>query len=181
LPGRSATFGARLGAGAIDWLICGALSYLVTILVALISGGDRDSTVGVVAFAILVSAPIVAYFAFFWARGGATPGMRAVGLRTVDEQGRPLGVARALLRAVAALASAASVLVILVTAFSDEPDGGYSAGAVVVLVAALAFAALSLLGHLWLLVDRRQTWHDRVFGLAVVPAEALAAEPASSD
>jgi uncharacterized RDD family membrane protein YckC len=171
LPGPSATFGARLGAGALDWLLSGAASYLVVIVLGTLSGDDGDSTLGVVVLAALASVPIVAYFAFFWARGGATPGMRTVGLRVLDEEGEPIPARRALLRAVAALASAASAVAILVTAFSDRPDGGYSAGTVAVFGAALAVAVLSLSGHLWLLVDRRQTWHDRVFRLVVV-AEA---------
>jgi uncharacterized RDD family membrane protein YckC len=89
-------------------------------------------------------------------------------------------VARALLRAVVALADAASFFVILVTGFSDRPEGGYSAGTVAVFIVAVAFAAVSLLGHLWLLVDKRQTWHDKIFELTVTRAEAAVAEPATS-
>jgi uncharacterized RDD family membrane protein YckC len=180
LPDRSADFGPRLGAGTLDWVICGSLSFVAALVVGVISGDGADSTFGVVALAVLASAPIVTYFAYFWARGGATPGMRAVGIRVAGEGGRPVGVARALLRAVVALADAASVFVILVTGFSDRPDGGYSAGAVAVFVVAVGFAAVSLLGHLWLLVDKRQTWHDKIFELAVTRAEATVAEPATS-
>jgi uncharacterized RDD family membrane protein YckC len=180
LPDRSADFGPRLGAGTLDWVVCGSLSVVVALVAGVISGDGDDSTLGVVVLAVLASAPIVTYFAYFWARGGATPGMRAVGIRVVGEAGGPVGVTRALLRAVLALADAASVFVILLTGFSDRPDGGYSAGTAAVFVVAVAFAVVSLAGHLWLLVDKRRTWHDRLVGLVVVPAEATAAEPVAS-
>jgi uncharacterized RDD family membrane protein YckC len=180
LRASNAGFWPRLRAGTLDWLVCGSLVFVLALAVGVVSSDGGDSTIGVVVLAVLASAPIVTYFAYFWARGGATPGMRVVGLRVMGEDGGMVGVPRALLRAVVALADAAAVLAILVTGFSDRPEGGYSDGAVVVLVLALAFAAVSLLGHLWLLVGRRQTWHDRLFGLLVVPAEATATEPAVS-
>jgi uncharacterized RDD family membrane protein YckC len=172
LPGPSATFGARLGAGAIDWTICAALYFASAIAVAAISGGEGDSTWGTAAFVALGSIAVVAYFTAFWVRSEATPGMRALGLRLEGDGRSPVGPFRLLLRAAAALVSGASVLVILVTAFSDSPDGGYSSGALSLLVAAAVVAGLSLVGHLWLLVDGRQTVQDRLFRLAVVPVEA---------
>jgi uncharacterized RDD family membrane protein YckC len=182
LSDRSAGFARRLGAGTLDWALCVLLASVIALFVGggLSVGGEEDTTLGSVVLGLLGSAVVVAYFAGFWARGGASPGMRALGIRLVDAEGRPPGAVQALLRAIAALASAASAFVILVTAFSDRPGGGYSTGVLAVFVAALAVAALSLLGHLWLLADKRQTWHDRLFGLLVVSAEATAAEPAAS-
>jgi uncharacterized RDD family membrane protein YckC len=168
---NAASFERRLAAGSLDWLICWTLYIVIGLGAAAITGSDGDTTLGLAVFIGLTSAPVVAYFAYFWARSGATPGMRAVGIRIETEAGSQPTSRRALIRALAALASAASVFVILYTAFSDRPEGGYSAATLAVFVVALVLAALSLLGHLWLLVDRRQTWHDRVFRLVVV-AEA---------
>jgi uncharacterized RDD family membrane protein YckC len=167
----AASFGRRLAAGALDWTICLALYTVVGLVTAAIAGADGDTTLGLAIFIGFVSAPVVAYFAYFWTRSGATPGMRAVGIRVENETGTQPSPRRALLRALAALVSGASVFVILYTALSDRPEGGYSAATLTVFVVALVLAALSLVGHLWLLVDRRQTWQDRLFRLVVV-AEA---------
>jgi uncharacterized RDD family membrane protein YckC len=180
LRASNAGFWPRLTAGTLDWLVCGSLVFVLALAVGVVSPDGDDSTIGVVVLAVLASAPIVTYFAYFWARCGATPGMRAVGVRVTGEDGGVVGATRALLRAVVALADAAAVLVMLVTGFSDRPESGYSAGAVVVFVVAVAFAAVSLLGHLWLFLDKRQTWHDMLFGLLVVPAQATAPESAVS-
>jgi uncharacterized RDD family membrane protein YckC len=179
LPDRSASFSARLRGGAVDWAICGALAYVIVLVVALLSGDGGDSTIGVVAYASFASAVIVGYFAYFWASRGATPGMRAAGVRVVGEDGGRLGVARAVLRAAAALVSGVSALVVLVTLFSDRPERGYSTATIVLFVAALTLGTTSLLGHLWLLRDRR-TWHDKLFGLVVVPAETTTAAAQTS-
>jgi uncharacterized RDD family membrane protein YckC len=187
LPGPSATFAARLGAGAIDWAICAAFYFAGAAIVAAIFGGEGDSTWGTAAFVAFGSVAVVAYCTAFWARSGATPGMRALGLQLEGDGRSPVGPLRLLLRAAAALVSGASVLVILVTVFSDSPDGGYSSGALSLLVAAAVVATLSLAGHLWLLIDGRQTLQDRLFGLVVVPVEARdatspsAATPARPD
>jgi uncharacterized RDD family membrane protein YckC len=179
LPGRSAgRFGPRLAAGVLDWAICGALSYVIVLFVGALSGGG-DSTIGAVAVASLASLVIVGYFAYFWVRRGATPGMRAARVRVVGEDGERLGVGRAVLRAAAALVSAASAFVVLVTFFSDRPEGGYSSATIVLVITALTLGTISLLGHLWLLRDRR-TWHDMLFGLVVLPVEPTAGTPAAS-
>jgi uncharacterized RDD family membrane protein YckC len=184
---RAAGFGRRLHAGAIDWGICTGLFFASAMVVAVVSGGEADSTWSTAVLVILASTGVIAYFTYFWARAGATPGMRSAGLHLEADGGRPLGLVRLLLRAAAALVSGASVLVIVVTLFSDSPDGGYSGAVLAPLVAALLVAGLSLLGHLWLLVDGRQTLQDRLFRLAVVPVEARdatspsAATPAPPD
>jgi hypothetical protein len=74
LSGRSAGFWPRLRAGTLDWLVCGSLSFVVALVVGLIYGDSDDSTSGVVVLAVLASAPIVTYFAYFWARAARRPG-----------------------------------------------------------------------------------------------------------
>jgi uncharacterized RDD family membrane protein YckC len=168
----AASFGRRLAAGTLDWVICWVLFTVIGLLTSAIVGADDDATSGLVAFIALASAPVVAYFAYFWAQTGATPGMRAVGIHLESEAGSQPTPRQALLRALAALVSAASVFVILNTAFSDRPEGGYSTATLAVFVVALALAAVSLLGHLWLLVDGRRTWQDKLFRLVVVTGPA---------
>jgi uncharacterized RDD family membrane protein YckC len=83
--GQRATFGRRLAAVTVDWL----LSYLVASLFA------DGVTPG-----LWVSAVFFLEYTFFTGLFGQTPGMRLLGLACVRvDDGRPLGLARAAQRA----------------------------------------------------------------------------------
>jgi uncharacterized RDD family membrane protein YckC len=103
-------FGPRLVAYIIDGLLVGAVvvvGFLSWALISLVTGGFRNDTIGVgsaIWLAILVIGVTViglAYFPFFWARDGATPGMKMMGLRVVrDHDGGPISTGQAILRLV---------------------------------------------------------------------------------
>jgi uncharacterized RDD family membrane protein YckC len=155
-PGTSARFGPRLLASLIDWCIC--------LLIPFILAGLFVS----VLWLVIVPLSVVAYFAFFLS-GGRTPGMRAASLREVDRRtGRAPSVGKALARSLVALLQAVAFFALFNLAFSDTPSGGYSAADFAVLAASVLVASSSLVGHLWMFLDReRRTLLDRFFGLAV--------------
>jgi uncharacterized RDD family membrane protein YckC len=85
--GRSATFGRRLAALAVDWL----LSMCVALLIAQ-SGWPPPG--------LLVTVVFFFEYTVFTGFFGQTPGMRLLGLACVRvEDGRPLGIPRAAARA----------------------------------------------------------------------------------
>jgi uncharacterized RDD family membrane protein YckC len=86
LPGTPATFGRRLAALAVDW----ALSFLVAQLIT------QDAPPP----GLWISAVFFFEYTFFTGLFGQTPGMRLLGLACVRvEDGRPLGIPRAAVRA----------------------------------------------------------------------------------
>jgi uncharacterized RDD family membrane protein YckC len=106
-----APHGARLVAYLVDAFIASAIALvLLTVAVIVLLGGgdwsDPESPVlepGVIAtfmvLALLAVVIAVAYFPFFWARGGQTPGMGLFGLRVVrDRDGGAVGWGSAILR-----------------------------------------------------------------------------------
>lgn len=97
--------GERLIAYIVDVLIASFLVILIVILAGLVAGAGAVGGSGVVAAAgvivILLAVLIVpfAYFPYFWATSGSTPGMRMFGLRVVrDSDGGPIGAGEAVLR-----------------------------------------------------------------------------------
>lgn len=110
--------GARLGAYILDGILVGvvatALILLLTILLfgsfdwSIDANGDvivGDAGAAATSFGLyllgilLLSIFTLLYFPFFWARGGQTPGMRAAGIRVVnDRDGSRIGWGAALLR-----------------------------------------------------------------------------------
>ena len=114
--------GARLGAYIIDAIIVGTVASVAMIAVALPLAGDLFrialddpdrlkvpatwAELGGQILAFIVGSLVIGllamlYFPFFWARGGATPGMMAAGIRVVnDRDGSPIGWGPALLRLV---------------------------------------------------------------------------------
>jgi len=122
-PGVSfAGHGARLGAYVIDAIIVGTVVSALLLVVGLPLAGDffriaiddpdrfNDASTwaelgGSFILFIIGSAVIgilaMLNFPFFWARGGATPGMMAAGIRVVnDRDGSQIGWGPALLRLV---------------------------------------------------------------------------------
>jgi uncharacterized RDD family membrane protein YckC len=109
-PGvRFAGHGGRLLAYIIDTIILTALFMGLTVigLVFLGAGIDAAGNVtggGAGAFFLLMLLGVVValvYFPFFWARSGATPGMRVFRLRVVrDRDGGPISGGQAIMRLV---------------------------------------------------------------------------------
>lgn len=120
-PGvQFAGHGARLGAYILDAILVGIVVsvLLLVVMIPLIgalagavgSDGEVDSgdlgALGASAGFFIVGVVVIGvfsllYFPFFWARGGATPGMKAAGIRVVnDRDGSRIGWGAALLRLV---------------------------------------------------------------------------------
>jgi uncharacterized RDD family membrane protein YckC len=127
-PGiRFAGHGARLGAYILDAILVGAVITLLLIVMTVIffgslewsidaNGdfvvGDTGAAVAAIGLftlgAVVVSLISLLYFPFFWARGGATPGMRVAGIRVVsDRDGSRIGWGTAILRLIGFWISAA--------------------------------------------------------------------------
>jgi uncharacterized RDD family membrane protein YckC len=129
-PGvQFAGHGARLGAYILDAIVVGAFTTMLLLVLAVplfgtlatLPWSDPDlledpatrtelggAVVLFVLGAILISVLALLYFPFFWARGGQTPGMRAAGIRVVnDRDGSRIGWGQALLRLVGWWVSAA--------------------------------------------------------------------------
>jgi uncharacterized RDD family membrane protein YckC len=105
-PGlRFAPHGPRLVAYIVDSILLVGLAVIISLPLATAvgvaaAGGDEPIAV---AFGLLIFAALLAvtlgYFPWFWANGGATPGMRLFRLRLVrDHDGGPVGWGAALLR-----------------------------------------------------------------------------------
>ncbi len=106
-----ASAGTRLGAFIIDWVILGfALGAVfaglgVLLVLGAAASGSAGSVVAVFALLPLLVLSVNglqgAYYAVSWYRGGATPGMRILGIRVVRSvDGGPLTKQQAILRTV---------------------------------------------------------------------------------
>jgi uncharacterized RDD family membrane protein YckC len=170
----------RAAAATIDWVLAYvvflvasiAAGFFQTLGLTTLSGGDLRSevpgTVLLVLSQVLTAAPVVAYFALYWATG-STLGMRALDIELVEsDTGRPPSRRRALVRACVAFVIAIAVNnVYLVVA--SEPLHGYSAFQRAIIGASLTVAGFAFAAKAWLFLDeRRQTLVDRLFGLVYV-------------
>jgi len=120
-PGvQFAGHGARLGAYILDAILVGFVATAAFVVLMLVAFGsldwsvdaNGDLVVGDTAAAagafglfilgsLFISVLALLYFPFFWARGGATPGMKVAGIRVVnDRDGSRIGWGAALLRLV---------------------------------------------------------------------------------
>jgi uncharacterized RDD family membrane protein YckC len=120
-PGvQFAGHGARLGAYILDAILLGIVTSVLLLVVMIpllgalagavgpdgeVDSGDLGALGATAGFFILGVVVIgvfsLLYFPFFWARGGATPGMKAAGIRVVnDRDGSRIGWGAALLRLV---------------------------------------------------------------------------------
>src|ERR1700741_4486752 len=110
-PGISfAPHGDRLLAYLLDTIIVGIFIVIAIVGAAItlgsgISGARENPTVspfaagGFTVVFLIVVIVATAYFPWFWARGGATPGMKRFGLRVVDDHnGGPISGGKAVLR-----------------------------------------------------------------------------------
>jgi hypothetical protein len=174
-----AGFRRRAGAAAIDWAICVVVYLLASIpagIVQVLPAGGLFLAGQAVAVA-----PVVAYFAYFYATG-STLGMRALDVElAVAATGLPPGRMRALGRAGVALLLGASVYVLyFLLASYDEPLNGYTAFDRSLILLAIALASAGAASKLWGLVDpRRQPLDMKLFGLVVIE-EIVETHPAPS-
>jgi uncharacterized RDD family membrane protein YckC len=105
-PGvRFAGYGARLIAYIIDGIVLAIVVTVVSIallaILAAAAASNSDAVAGLTALVWLLAILVISllYFPYFWANGGATPGMRLFHIRVVrDADGGPVGWGAAILR-----------------------------------------------------------------------------------
>lgn len=142
-PGLAfAGFGERLVAYIVDAIIVTIVIVVVAVIggLALAGGvatGSASALVGgglLLVFAILIVS--LGYFPFFWARGGATPGMKMFGLIVVrDRDGGPISGGQAILRLIGYWVSSVVFYLGYIWVFVDKRRRGWHdliAGTVVV-------------------------------------------------
>lgn len=133
-----AGYGARLLAYVLDGLIVGAVFLvLFGVLGVLVAGtagavgadGPTVAPASVGAFVLFMLAAVVvglAYFPFFWARGGQTPGMRPFGIRVVrDRDGGRVSAGQAILRLIGLYIAAIPLYLGYVWVFVDGRRRGW--------------------------------------------------------
>ena len=107
-PGvRFASHGARLVAYIIDGFLIGIVMIIASLVLGLVFFGAVASDSagaaigGTLLYVILILALSLAYFPYFWWKGGQTPGMKPFRLRVVrDSDGGPISGTSAILRLV---------------------------------------------------------------------------------
>ena len=170
----------RLGAGAIDWVLCWIAFLIASIVGGIVQGLGRTSldagdlggipgAVLIVLSQLIVAAPIVTYFAYYWAQG-STLGMRAVDIELVREAtARPPGWTRTLPRAIIACLVALAVLNVYLASSGRPEDDPFNAYERALIVGSVAAAGVGLAAKAWMFVDpRRRSALDRLFGLVYV-------------
>ena len=97
-----ASAGSRLVAYIVDGIVLFVVFIVLTIVLGVLAAGSgSDSAVGgaVLLYLLVVFIISIAYFPWFWAHGGATPGMKMLHIRVVREQdGGPVSGGSAVLR-----------------------------------------------------------------------------------
>jgi uncharacterized RDD family membrane protein YckC len=167
----------RLGAGAIDWVLCWVVYLIASIVGGIVQGvgetsldaGGAGTPLGValvVLSQLIVAASIVAYFAYYWAQG-STLGMRALDIELVrEETGRPPSWKRAVPRAALACLVALAVLNVYLASSGRSADDPFNAFERALITASVAVAAVGLAAKAVMLVDpRRRSAFDRLFGI----------------
>jgi RDD family len=187
--------GRRLGASAIDWILCGAVLIVIAALVAIpMEAAARDDFGNVsndvlwkVARSVL-AAPVLLYFGFFL-HTGHTLGMRALDFYVqVARTRRPPGLVRSAARACLALVFAAAAYVAWFHLSTEPPAPEdpyrpyYWEPAHVTVVTAEWITLVAVLGKLWSWVDRsgRSLW-DHLFGLVFVERVGVSEEERAFD
>jgi len=126
--------GARLVGYIVDQLICLAAIFVLVIVFALI--GQISTALGTLGIVLSVLAVEFAYFPYFWAKRGQTPGMKAMGIKVVrDADGGPLTGGQAILRLLGYWLSSAVLYIGFLWIFFDKRQRGWFdliAGTVVV-------------------------------------------------
>jgi uncharacterized RDD family membrane protein YckC len=181
-----ANLAQRFLASAIDWVF----SYLALIPLVAIFSVARDffdesrsapstaiheSSIADLWWLPVVAAMIIAYLAFFYAHS-QSPGMKVAGIRLIDPStGHEPNGRQAVAKAFFAVILGLSAFLLLVSGFSDAPEGLNAVDWGIIYGAAAVFVA-SVVGRIRMLWDpKRQTIFDKVAGLVVVKAARKAA------
>lgn len=135
-------FGERLVAYIVDVLITAAVIVAVAVVGGLVTAagaaGGNAFLAGSGILLILTAAIVVslAYFPWFWARSGATPGMKLFGLMVVrDRDGGPISAGQAVLRLIGYWVNGIVFYIGFIWIFIDKRKRGWHdliAGTVVV-------------------------------------------------
>jgi uncharacterized RDD family membrane protein YckC len=170
----------RIGAGAIDWVLCWVVYLIASIVGGIVQGvgdtsldeGGAGTPIGVVLIVLsqlIVAAPIVAYFAYYWAQG-STLGMRALDFEVVQEStGRPPGWMRTTPRAVVACLVALAVLNVYLASAGRPEDDPFNAFQRALIAVSIGLTLAGVVAKAWMLADpRRRSAFDRLFGLVCV-------------
>jgi uncharacterized RDD family membrane protein YckC len=142
---RLAGLGARLAAWVIDWIVM-AVAFVLLLFVMGVAvvgglglGGAEGSGATVAIMAISVALFVafnILYFPVSWARGGQTPGMRAMAIRVVREQGGgPIDLGDGVLRLIGYWISFLALLIGFLWILVDKRRRGWAdllAGTIVV-------------------------------------------------
>jgi uncharacterized RDD family membrane protein YckC len=142
-PGLAfAGYGERLMAYIVDVIIVTIVIVVVAVIggLAIAGGAVTGSASAVVGGGLLLVVAIfvvsLGYFPFFWARGGATPGMRMFGLIVVrDSDGGPISGGQAVIRLIGYWVSSLVFYLGYIWVFVDKRRRGWHdliAGTVVV-------------------------------------------------
>lgn len=127
-PGvRFAGFGARLVAYIVDGVVLSVLFLVLTIVFGVVLAGALSANSGGAAvgggilFLVAILVVSLAYFPWFWAQGGQTPGMKFMRLRVVrDADGGPVSGMSAILRLVGFWVSSAVFYLGFIWIFIDK-------------------------------------------------------------
>lgn len=135
-------YGERLVAYIVDVVIVTVVIILVSIVGGLFIGagavgGSTSAAVGgAVLLVIAIFVVTIGYFPYFWARGGATPGMKMFNLMVVrDSDGGPITGGQAVLRLVGYWVSGFVLYLGYIWVFVDKRRRGWHdliAGTIVV-------------------------------------------------
>jgi uncharacterized RDD family membrane protein YckC len=150
-PGvRFAGLGARFVAYIVDAIILTVLFVVLSLVfVAVVTGAFATSSYtdpsgaavgtaigGTLLYVLLIFVVSFAYFPWFWARGGQTPGMKMLHIRIVrDHDGGPIGGGAALLRLLGFYVSSFAFYLGFIWIFIDKRRRGWHdllAGTVVI-------------------------------------------------
>jgi uncharacterized RDD family membrane protein YckC len=167
-PVRGAPLWSRFAGGALDWLLVSVGAWVGALLAPAAADALDLGDLGQIVFAAAVSGLGAAAYFTVLLRSGRTLGMRANGLRVVAQDGRPPTAARALARGIAAGASGAAWVLLVLLALSSPSENGAPTTEQIAAAIAWIVGGVALAGHLTQLVDRsRRCLQDRVFGLTV--------------
>ena len=126
-PARYAGLASRTAAFAVDIVLAQIVFLLGAALVALVAslvGGLRPDWLAQALAGAGWIVTVGVYFVVFWTLAGQTLGMRLVGLRVTDREGKPPSVPRAMLRFVALLVAIAPLFLGLATIPFDRRRRG---------------------------------------------------------
>jgi uncharacterized RDD family membrane protein YckC len=127
-PGvKFAGYGARLVAYILDVVILSiALSLFFTATLDMAISGDTAGDTGTGILILLGIILSLAYFPFFWAWSGQTPGMRPFKLFVVrDRDGGPISIGQALLRLIGVIISSVPLYIGFIWVFIDARRRGW--------------------------------------------------------